>query len=333
MINHADDTPPVPSLRTAFTGGLEHVTNHWWLVIIPLILDLFLWLGPQVTIDTLILGWLDQLPTPLPAEMMAQINEVAPQFNLFSFLSLPIIGVPSLIATTLMQPPPIPLTNWPLSNGFEFAAYALLFSLGGTLLTTSYYAVISQTILRPYEPFWSLSEKRAAGSNRFVRNLPLYWFRFIWLVLGGFLLLFIIYLLALPLLIVAVLIHPALTWFVGMLMLTAMLFAIILLSFTPHGLLMHYRTLDTAVRESFFIVRQYRQETINLVLIIFIVNTLSKNVWRYADTGSWLTITSIIGHSFITTAMVAASFIFYHQCFHAAGLTPPEELPVPPPRP
>ena len=105
----AAPTPPM-GVIDALGHGLQAVATHLPLLILPLVLDVFLWLGPQLSIAPLLgqaLAFVranpdfasalnQQLPDPdaLP-ELVAQVGESA---NLFGFLSTAPMGVPSMMA-------------------------------------------------------------------------------------------------------------------------------------------------------------------------------------------------------------------------------------------
>jgi hypothetical protein len=51
----------------------------------------------------------------------------------------------------------------------------------------------------------------------------------------------------------------------------------------------------------------------SLLITVLIINSGMNFLWHLADDGSWLTLVSIAGHAFITTALAVAIFVFYRD--------------------
>jgi hypothetical protein len=49
------------------------------------------------------------------------------------------------------------------------------------------------------------------------------------------------------------------------------------------------------------------------VMVIFLLSYGLNFLWRIPPEDSWMTLVGIFGHSFVTTALLAASFIYYHE--------------------
>ena len=92
----------------SLAAGFDVIGRHLWLIALPVLLDLLLWLGPRLSIAPLLeeLGaFLVSRPAPDPATVrqVAQaaqlLEDFAERSNLFSLLSaLPLLNVPSLLA-------------------------------------------------------------------------------------------------------------------------------------------------------------------------------------------------------------------------------------------
>ena len=94
----------------SLTKGFQSVHRHWWVLLIPVLLDAFLWIGPQASIETLaqeafrnLEADIGALPSPPDetvsvTEMFEQVlAELVPRYNGFSALRVGILGVPSLL--------------------------------------------------------------------------------------------------------------------------------------------------------------------------------------------------------------------------------------------
>jgi hypothetical protein len=92
----------------SLAAGFEMLGQRLWLIVLPVLLDLLLWLGPRLSIAPLLRQLIAVLlaqPTadPTMASQVAQATQMLEQFgdrfNLFSLLAtLPLLNVPSLMA-------------------------------------------------------------------------------------------------------------------------------------------------------------------------------------------------------------------------------------------
>ena len=92
-----------------------------------------------------------------------------------------------------------------------------------------------------------------------------------------------------------------------------MLWLVIYLFFAPHGLVLHGRSLIQAASESMRLVRVHMFSVLGLLLAVFVIRNLLGMLLLLADDGSWLTLAGILGHAFVMTSLVTATFIFYRD--------------------
>lgn len=117
--SRAEPKPPVGVIESLATG-FETVASHLGLLLFPALLDLFLWLGPQLSIDNLIqrlAAVLKAIPQTGASGFQTQddlirlFGALSSRTNIFSLFSTAPVGVPSLkveqYLTDLMnsQPP------------------------------------------------------------------------------------------------------------------------------------------------------------------------------------------------------------------------------------
>ncbi len=110
-------TTPPPQLITALRTGFDVVASHIYLIVIPVFIDLFIWLGPHFSLKTLLLpfiGEVDRLPGMDAPEMVTLLKytrdlwqTIAEQLNLAGAIRTYPIGVPSLMAGQLPQSTPV----------------------------------------------------------------------------------------------------------------------------------------------------------------------------------------------------------------------------------
>src|SRR5690242_11858833 len=108
-------TPAPPQgIIAALATGFELVNARLELILLPLALDLFLWLGPHLSVQPLVTALANGVQTELaginPAQtdstsravagmLVTYLNDFGAHFNVFSFLSSAPLGLPSLLAS------------------------------------------------------------------------------------------------------------------------------------------------------------------------------------------------------------------------------------------
>jgi hypothetical protein len=85
------------------------------------------------------------------------------------------------------------------------------------------------------------------------------------------------------------------------------------LALVPHGLLLHRRPMWRATLESFQILRRNMLAALAMLLMMLVISRALDWLLLLAEDGSWFTLVSILGHAFVSTALVAATFIFYRD--------------------
>ena len=68
-----------------------------------------------------------------------------------------------------------------------------------------------------------------------------------------------------------------------------------------------------ATLESFQILRRNMLAALAMLLMMLVISRALDWLLLLAEDGSWFTLVSILGHAFVSTALVAATFIFYRD--------------------
>jgi hypothetical protein len=318
MAKNSEKTTALPGLLTTVAAGFDVVTAHLWMVLIPVFLDLFYWIGPQLRSGEQIAALQEMFAsTEATAEMAQLIGGMAGRTNLFTALSVPYLGIPGLMAGFVM-PEKTPLTAgiFEIEGSWNWLGLFLLLSFLGLLLTTLYFGVLSRAVRLETGSSPGASPTGATLQQEwvtFVRRLPLYAVRVVAMVVVIFLIALLFYL---PLLIVATLftffspLFGQMVLFAGLAMI---LWLLLYTSFGIHGILFGERTVMSALRESVRLVRRNWLATLFLLLLILAVRNVLSWLWLLVDTGSWLTVVSIVGYGFVNTSLLAATFIFYRD--------------------
>jgi hypothetical protein len=279
-------------------AGFELVTARWWLLLLPVALDLFLWLGPRLSIASFWRELIAALPAGvLPAESLAQLTEAATATNLFALLSVPYFGVPVLMSG-LLAPAVTPLDTvaWPLDGANTFLT-ALLVAVAGIVLAVVYHTLLARALMGP-----------RVGD---LRRLPRLATRLFGLVIFMAFVLLLIYL---PLALVAGLLgllSPIISLVVLTMGLAFMMWYLLFLGFSVHGIVLGGLPVLGAVRLSIRVVQQHLLTALWLLLIVFGSRALLTLLWHAVDLGNWLTLISIVGHAFVVTSLVAGTYVYF----------------------
>jgi len=304
-------SPPklVPSLRT----GFDTTTNHIVLILIPLTLDLFLWLGPHLRLQKLIesivsqLMALDGLQDPGASEMLQASQEVwmnlAERFNLFSVLRSYPVGIPSLLASMLSIETPIgtslifELDSFGLGTLVWFATTLL-----GLVMGTYYFFIVAQAAIYD-EIRWRQSLQNFPWTALQVIFLALFWLAlFIAVSIPGSCLVSLIAVGSLPMG------QCALFLYAG-----AILWIFFPLLFSPHGIFVNRESMFSSVKSSIRLTRYTLPTTGLFFLIILLISKGLDLLWQVPPHTSWLTLIGLVGHAFIVTGLLAASFVYYRD--------------------
>jgi hypothetical protein len=101
---------------------------------------------------------------------------------------------------------------------------------------------------------------------------------------------------------------------VGVLVMGALLIWILFpLLFSPHGIFVNRSKVWISIRDSIRLTRYTFPSTGLLFFIIIVLSEGLDILWRVPEDSSWLTIIGLAGHAFITTGLLAATFIYYRD--------------------
>ena len=287
-------------------SGFESVANHILLILPPVLLDLFLWMGPHLRLKSFLQLFIDRIPSlanafpaniPNAASTEQAWIDAANRFNLFVLLRTFPIGVTSLLG--LRMPVQTPLGS-PLGldagSLLGIIAWGLLIVFFGWVVGTYYYySVSSVAITPPVRSFW-----------KSVRQTVL--LSIIWLA--------VIFIFGLPVLML-VSVVSVISAFLGQVMLFILALLLIWLLmpvfFSAHGIFTSQMDAMRAILNSLRMVRFTLPNTGLFVLVFVVINLGLNSLWNSQSDQSWLMLVGIAGHAFISTALLAASFIYYRD--------------------
>jgi len=307
---------PCLGVIDAVAAGLDAVLRHPWLLLIPLALDLFLWIGPRVQAPALyrlfeptLSKMLTEMPTPdgrlAVQELSKLLSAFFTQYNLFSWLSVGLVGVPvvnaGLDATVKLVTGGMPLM-WQVADLNSYAVLLFLFTGMGLFISALFWALLSGYVRG--------DQFQAA---RWFKDSLTVWKR---LVLLFFLMAAAVLAAILPMsLLVMTLgaLSSALASLVPALMMTIGLWVVFMCFFTPHGIALHRMSLGRAVNTSILIVRANFPPTAGLVAVMVAISIGMNIIWGELAVDSWLRLVAMIGNAIIATGLIVASLLFYRN--------------------
>ncbi len=301
------------------TTGFEVVARNPELIVLPFLLDLFLWLGPRLSVAPIVASakaFAAQafLVEGLPAEVTDTyaglgklLDEFSQGFDLFSVLNPgPLLGVPVLMPGRLsvLRPmgerPAIEMTSVVLM-GVWMGLLAVL----GLALNAIYLRAVGRNVIRetesplpgPDSPWvlWRRLVKLGLVLFGGVTSVSILLSVFVGLV-GLF---------SLPLAGLLMTLVSSMALFMG-----------VHLAFTVPGIVQLRRGLLSAVRESLLLTRS---DFLNVILLLALVLVISRGlnvVWTLPEPNTWSTAVGLLGHAFVSTALTAALLIFYQERLH-----------------
>lgn len=306
-------SPAAPNLIVAIRAGFDAIANHLVLILFPVTLDLFLWLGPRIKLTGLIGSLTDQLreyyrfQDPGMIDLFNSLQELwagfASQFNLLITLRTYPIGIPSLMVSRVPIAAP---TGFPATIEIETVSGVLgiwlLLAVGGLAAGTFFFILVAQAALGGSISFRKAVEVWPAASLNIILMAVLFTALVLIAILPGG---FIISLVALGGLSYG---QCALLIYSGF-----VLWLILPLVFTPHGIIVNRDNLIAAVRTSASLMRRTLPTTMLFLLAAFLLSKGLDILWLIPEEDSWLLLIGILGHGFVATGLLASSFVYYRD--------------------
>jgi hypothetical protein len=311
-------TQPRPALGIieALSAGFDIVLRHPWLLLIPVLLDVFLWVGPRLHAPDLFQSFaptLRQMTAQMTTsearyaaqEMSKAVEQFFVQFNLLAWLSAALIGVPivngGIDATLRLVTGALP-TLWQIDN---FEGYLLVFvgvSVTGLFISALYWILLGDYV-----------RGEAFQVKRWLKRSLTLWKNLLVLALVALgMLLMALFPLSIVVFTVSIF-SAGLASFVPLLALGVAVWIVLVCVFTPHGLAVYHLPLSRAINTSIMIVRANFGAVAGLVALVMALFLGMGLIWEGLPADSWLRLIAIAGNAIIGTGLVVASMLFYQN--------------------
>jgi hypothetical protein len=306
--------PPPPGVITSLQAGFNIVSGRIALITLPLILNVFLWLGPRMSIGTwygaLYADWIKLLKqSGFPSQQLALYTENGPlvvgffnKLNWFGWIRTIPIGLPALMLN-------IP-DDFPMKTPLGFQSVVQLPSFLIVLATVAGLTFLGWLAGGLY---FKMVAEASLGDDEAGIGLLHAWIQTIFLSaiwgIGSMVLviptLFLIGFLGF--------INAVLAQVVFFIALFLMFWLVVPLFFTPHGIFIRKQNALASIGSSLRLSRFTLPTSSMFVLSVFLLSRGLAYLWTVPSNDSWLMLVGIAGHAFISTTLLAASFVYYRD--------------------
>lgn len=279
----------------------------------PLVLDLVLWLGPHFTIKSRIeqgiqiLNQIVEQQDSIPADAVFATQETwqyfAEHFNLLGLMRTLPLGIPSLMASRA-----------PIETPFGTPLFLELTELAGILFFTLLVVLVGLAVGMIYFLLVAqVSTTNQLDLRSILQQWPMATLRSVGLLL---LLITILMIITLP---VSCLMGSLALSGLMFSQLGTLIFGVILmwwlfpLIFSAHGYLLYHEKLWQSILRSIRLTRLTFPITGTFILVAVMLSEGLDSLWNTPADGSWLMLLGLVGHAFINTALLAASFVYFHE--------------------
>lgn len=307
-VSGIENLPPPPGVINSIKAGFDTIASHIKAILLPLALNLFLWLGPRLRMDTLFDGIMKQMipiwqQGNIPAADIQLVvdwsNKTIPSINLFWFLRTLPIGISSLLFPQDASQTPLGNPSIWQVNGWTLLGWIFLLTLVGWIGGGLYFRSVAWLAAsnKDEQPVGIL---RAIAQTIFVSIF--------WSILA-----MIIGVPVFGLLAFVIQINPLIANFLILFLSLVSMWVIVPFFFWPHGIFIKKQNVVTSMISSLQMARFTLPASSMFVLAVFLLAFGLNFLWSIPPGDSWMTLLGIFGHSFVSTALLAGSFIYYRD--------------------
>lgn len=285
------------------TVGFTTTIKKLWLMALPIAVDVFLWLGPKVSIapviDKMVQGFDEALALAAPSAQDQALTQMWPllleemqlalsRVNLLALLSWGRIGFPSIAGNRPINPDADQVMQI-ASYGRMFVAQLSIMAVG-LFLAACFLALIAQQV-----------REEDLDLGKALSRAPLYWARMaaLFVPLG-------------VLLILAVSVGFMLGPLVFLVWVGALWFLVYTM-FLPQAITLAEDPPLRALWNSFAIVRMNFWSALGLLILTSVISMGLGLIWNGLLSSTLGTVIAIVANAYVGTALTVAMFVFYRD--------------------
>jgi hypothetical protein len=300
-------TSPV-GIIDSLASGFEIVAKHLQILLLPLSIDLFLWLGPRFTFRPFMPGleqffrWLAKSATgPDNDQVLQWIKQTQDLAQNAPALYLPVILPPTLLGGRRASGLPFEFKPIVIDTMAGNVLGIILALFGSLILYEICFGWIAQYVLNEPMRLWRFTRQVASVTVQSVLALVVG----IIIFTGSTLVLMLILGIA----------SLAGSDFLEMMILTFYMGiaipCLIMVTFTLHSMYLNHNNVIVAMWDSIRVVNWNMLPTAFLLGLGTLIFSAMNIVCLMADQGSWLVLVAMAGNAFISTGLIAGTFVYY----------------------
>jgi hypothetical protein len=303
------------------SAGFDRTARRLWLIVLPVLLDIAIWMGPKLSLNRLTTEAIALLPNA--ADLGSQyaeaieilrgwLTDIGATTNMMAMLSMRLLGLPSL--TDTLAPTTLPFgavqRSLEIPTGLSFVGVALLLTLVSLLLGCFCLSLIAQDA-RDGDASLSYVLQVAGRS----------WIRLVTLVLVVALAIIVVSIgIAVASGLVAVLsvdLAGLLLTLFGWGFLSICTYGAVIFYFTSRAIILDDRGVRRSVWNALNVVHRSFLPSIGFILLVSVLQTGLLYIWRMLAVSPAGTLAGILGNAYVSTGLIMASFIFYRDRYGA----------------
>jgi hypothetical protein len=330
-VSPKENLPLPPGIINSIKTGFDLIAGNVTTILFPLLLNLFLWLGPRLQMDALFNLIKPDLVSPdvisssqffgiSAAETQQQVQWIEsnlPHLNLFSLAFTIPVGVSNYFINSRFLHLMFPHVFDKLPSAQAVGQTPLGDPLVWQVNVWNFFGLIFLLVLLGWVfgglYFRSVARLAMAGDSQapgvFHAILQTILLSIAWGMVSQFL--------GVPfLMLLAAVLRPAgafaaylLMAFLGL----ASMWVIVPLYFWSHGIFLKQQNVLSSIWSSFQMARFTLPTSSMFVLTVFLLTFGLGYLWIIPPEDSWMMLVGILGHSFIATALLASSFVYYRD--------------------
>lgn len=311
--------PQTASLIDILNQGFVAVNRRIWVIVIPIILNIYVWYGAQVSFRPLINDLLALFQHSTPAAEAAPMQAI--------YAGWRVVGAYDLTQTLdrLRLVPRLALYSVPAATGGVFPSEVLpqldparvVFEVGNPSVAVLLFLAVNLLLVPISAAFLAMLANAVRQDRLTVRGMLALVARTTLSILGyAAMLLAALLVIGVPVLIVSgllMLASPGFGLFLLLLLLTAWFWLNIYIGFSPEAIAVGQLDPIQALRSSFQLVRRHFWGSMLLLLLSAVISAGLGLVWSIIVQSQIGLVVAIIGSAYVGSGLVAARMIFYRE--------------------
>jgi len=309
--NEMPEMTPLPKVLKVLEEGCNLAANKVQLMLIPFLVDLLLLLGPKLRIaeyfGPAVEAAYSQMTASVSSRAVSQLQisfellkEMLSSVNLLGFIQTFPIGISVLNASGGAETPLGASPSVELTSILQMIPVIAFMSVLGVLIGAFYFSFTAR------EVSGDKGKYSFAVFGKQLLNTVLLYIAMIILIL----------MLAVPcscLMTFAFMAVPILYQVFMIILIVLTCWLLIPLYYIPHGIFFSKLSFPEAVTRSFKMASWSSTLTVRFILFSIILSLGLNMIWAIPEQSSWMILISIFGHAYISTALLAGSFILYRE--------------------